>query len=219
MFVALIAIAELMGSENQHPLTLESSTVRYTAAKQGGEWVEKIEAKDAQGRFRLVCASPTSGLVQSLVTNPRNSALIVGGTGLYESPPSLKFSSARAADRKLILRSTLQGFTITKTVSLTQDGLGLDVRIAAECHASSPKLQQMLSAYAFVPDGQAQSKYHHPDATFAPQLRPGQENVIGDHTFRAPFVNVQTREIAVSLVPSLDTLQSNRAMPTILDLD
>lgn len=49
-----------------------------------------------------------------------------------------------------------------------------------------------------------------PEFCFTPQLRPGKNDVIADHTLRTPLLFVQSGRVAGALIPDIDKIRENR---------
>jgi len=58
-----------------------------------------------------------------------------------------------------------------------------------------------------------------PDFVYTPNLRPEDDEVIGDHSYRALAAVLQKGSICFAAIPDLDTLAKHRPIPTALDLD
>ncbi|MEZ0326142.1 MAG: hypothetical protein ACAH95_09560 [Fimbriimonas sp.] len=185
--------------------------------RQGQEFVEELYAVDGKGNRRLVLVSPShkvlAGPAPALTTN------LLQGTqdGLFQRPPTFAFDQVRVEGNCIILGKQSGDWKVEKRV--TAIGEGFDVQIGATTNAPYPQIRYLLCTYAFAPDGMKMSAYGKPDSTWAPGLRPGDQNVVGDHFFRAPAVVAQKGSLAATLMPDLYTLSDNRPIPTIIDLD
>jgi hypothetical protein len=58
-----------------------------------------------------------------------------------------------------------------------------------------------------------------PVRVWAPHLRPAADDVIADHTFRSPVAAVECGDVRVLLLPDVEWLGSERALPAALDVD
>lgn len=187
------------------------------------ELVEELYAKDAAGSMRLIFVSPTHPAVSLDRKQDSVSALSAGGDGLFAGAPSFRFS-------KQDWREDADGWTVTltaerdegsfaKRIFVPKRGPRLEVRLDARLAEDRTRIQYLLMSYAFAPDGKKLSAGGRPDLTVCPALRPERHQVVGDHYFRAPSIIAQQGALAGTLIPDLDLLAEERAMPTIADLD
>jgi len=58
-----------------------------------------------------------------------------------------------------------------------------------------------------------------PDYTWVPYLRPKEDLVMGDHTFRSPVIIYKKGTITFALIPDLEILSQNRPFQTFMDLN
>ncbi|HEX7407735.1 MAG TPA: hypothetical protein VF515_08825 [Candidatus Binatia bacterium] len=59
----------------------------------------------------------------------------------------------------------------------------------------------------------------HPVRAWVPHLRPAADDVIADHSFRSPVAAMESGDIRVLLLPDVELLGHERALPAALDLD
>lgn len=190
---------------------VDNGSIRVRVLKSDGELVEELAAKDRSGAYRTVLVTATHPEISRSGNLPTTPLLKAAGKGLYESAPSFRFSDAKATGRKLVLRSELSGWAITKTIELPAKGNKLEVTLDATTGVPFPQIRYLLNTYAFAPG--------KPDETWLPGLRPGDSDVVGDHFFRAPAAVIRKGSLAATMMPDLDVLRDNRPIPTILDLD
>jgi len=109
---------------------------------------------------------------------------------------------------------------ITEKLVLRPDTDFVHIEITDTVRDTIPPLfELLLSHFVFQPDGKRLSNYKAPEFIWTPNLRPQDDQVIGDHVFRSPAVILQQKELFAALVPDLDMLVSHHPMSTILDLD
>ncbi len=198
--------------------TLESDSARVTLIRSGNEWVEELYAKDAKGTFHLVLTSPTHPLLKSKESLAKTTLLSgVGSSGLFNTAPTFGFSDWHREGNSLVLTSMIDGWAVTKTLTLDKDQVRISLH--ADTKDLNPKIRYFLNTYAFVPDGKLFSKGGKPDTTWAPAIRPRADGVIGDHFFRSPAVVAQKGGLSAIILPDIDLLKEKRPIPTILDLD
>lgn len=184
--------------------------VRVRAIRSGGEVVEELAARDRSGAWRTVLVSPTHPSIRGM-TAPSPSLLRGTEGSLFDAAPSFHFGTAIVSGRTLTLTASSGAWRVVKRIELPATGKTLQVTLTADTPSPYPQIRYFLDSYAFAPGT--------PDETWAPALRPGSENVIGDHFFRAPAAVARKGNLAATLMPDLDTLAENRPIPTILDLD
>lgn len=203
-------------AEPDPPFVAEGKDVKMIAYRKDGEWVEQLFAKDAKGAFRMVLASPNfaaKGVKQS-------SGAIQGfSRGLYNGVPDFHFTDVKGSKQagyQVVTFTVKDGpATITKRVFIPATGNHVKLELNADLGVKRTQLHALLMSYVFVPDGKGDA----PDSTFLPGFRPGDNNVVGDHFFRAPAAVAQKGSLAALLMPDLDVLADNRPMETIIDLD
>jgi hypothetical protein len=110
------------------------------------------------------------------------------------------------------------GDTITSVITLQPNSKFVHVTIRADFGESrrAPLIEYLMAAYAFLPDGDLLDRYTKPSYTWAPSLRPEDDHIIGEKSFRSPAVVVQLRKLLAAIVPDADLPGSH---PLALDLD
>ncbi len=124
-------------------------------------------------------------------------------------------SSAQSAE----LTAPVRGGEIVKTITVARGEPFVRIGLRYEIHGSV-RLQSLWSTYSFGPEHKPYSEIGPPDFVFTPQLRPEQEQIIADHTFRSPALMMQKNSWFVALVPVLQELDGkNRRIRTAADLE
>ncbi|AIE84869.1 hypothetical protein [Fimbriimonas ginsengisoli] len=190
---------------------ISNGSIRARAVRSGGEIVEELAAKDQGGVYRTILVSATHPSLGARYLEPKANLLRGSESGLFDSAPTFRFSSAKANGRTLTFVSSIGDWTVTKQVALPAKGTTAEVTLHADTGSPYPQIRYLLSTYAFAPG--------KPDETFAPGLRPMDGDVIGDHFFRSPAAILRKGRLAATVMPDLDVLRENRPIPTILDLD
>lgn len=197
----------------QPPLVLEGEDVRLLAYRnEQGIWVEQLSAKDRKGQFHVILSSPGAFPLEG---DWRSGAVQGASRGLYTTNPDLRFTEATTSGRTVTLTSKSPIGTFKKSITVPAKGRTMHLTLDADFGVKRTQLHALLLSYAFAPDNKAA----RPDSTFLPGLRPKDENVVGDHFFRAPAAVAQKGKLAAILLPDLDVLADNRPMETVLDLD
>ena len=131
---------------------------------------------------------------------------------------ALFFSSFEsiAKTRTLRLSGSNKNLSLTREVSLLTEYPAAYVidkwRIGA-----AAKVEALLSSYNFVPRGKSFGEIQPLDFIWTPNLRPLPDDIIADHIFRSPALMVQKDSVFVALIPDLQYLVKNRALPLAFD--
>jgi len=200
-----------MGLTAQMVAQVDNGAVRVRIVRQGAELVEELSAKDRQGVYRQILVSATHPDAKPNGNGAGSSALRGSSVGLFDAPPSFRFTQAKANGRTLTLTSKLGEWSVTKTIEVPAGGVDIVETVDAKTTSAYPQIRYLLNSYAFAPG--------KPDETWTPGLRPNDGDVIGDHWFRAPAAVLRKGSLAATVMPDLDVLSENRPIPTILDLD
>src|ERR1044072_1920040 len=203
-------------TEPDPPFVAEGKDVKMIAYRKDGEWVEQLFAKDAKGAFRMVLASPNFAGKE---TKQSSGAIQGFSRGLYNGVPDFHFTdikNSKQSGYEVVTFTVKDGpATITKRVFIPATGNHVKLEVNANLGVKRTQLHALLMSYVFVPDGKGDA----PDSTFLPGFRPADNNVVGDHFFRAPAAVAQKGPLAALLMPDLDVLADNRPMETVIDLD
>jgi len=207
----------------EKPIVISGRDVELRLEQTGGEITEAFYAKDAGGKFRLLLVSLTRPGLAIGSANAAPTAIHTANGSLYPEPPTFRFTNYKIEDvtggKSVQLSSKTPEGDFIKTIRIPNDGNDVSINLAARLPEKHPKLISLLMSYAFLPDGKTMSHGGKPDSTFLPGLRPADDDVVGDHEFRAPVAMAQQGPLAAMIVPNVDLLFKFRAMETILDLD
>lgn len=209
-----------MALAGEPPLVVGGQDVQLLAYRQDGVWVEQLSARDARGNTHVILASP--GMV-ALPAAKGTGAIQGVRPGLYQDVPDFRFTNVKVSEQPgvhVVRFSTKIGAAdISKELRIPEKGRTIGLVLDADLGVKRSRLHALLMSYAFVPDMLSLSKGGKPDSTFLPGLRMKDENVCGDHFFRAPAAVVQKGSLAALLLPDVNVLANNRPMETVLDLD
>ncbi len=223
--LALVAVA-LMNSRaaSEQGLRIEyfGAEVGFRARHIGGEWLEELFAKDAKGKWRAVLCSPNHDGV-AIHGRQRAPALKAMGAGLFDEAPGHAFRDAaiefvRGGGRVELSRED-GDVRVTKRLRIPEKGRVIRIELEAAFDKPGRRIEYFVDSYAFYPDRKSIGKGGKPDSTFSPGLRPKDNQVVGDHFFRAPVISAQRGPLAALMLPDVDVLAENRPIPTVLDLD
>ena len=214
----MLGLLNLMISQNPPPIEILGQSVGARVAFSGGEWRESLRVRDSSGAWRevLVTATDPRVAVKSVAQDP--GALKRLSKGLYTAAPSWGFDRAVRQGAEIVLSRKGDGYRLEKRIRVPDSGFVLHVRMRAEFDGGE-SVVHLLDTYAFAPDGKPMRTGGRPDSTHAPAIRPGDDQVIGDHFFRAPFVMTRKGSLSATLAPDLDVFAEHRPMPAIVDLD
>ena len=215
-------LAFLLSSAMNQPNTIEhkGDEVAFFAKRSSdGEWVEELRAKDAKGKWHTILVTPTFPGLELKAAKGGVTALSRPGSGMFDAPPTMAYTDASNAGGAITLTRKDPDVTVKKVITIPAKGRTIHVEQTAVFAKNRTPIRYFLSSYAFAPDGKRLSKGGKPDSTFSPGLRPGDDQVVGDHFFRAPVISAQKGSLAALMLPDIDVLADNRPIPTILDLD
>ena len=114
-------------------------------------------------------------------------------------------SVSAKGEQSILLEASGKGETIQKAVKLTAGDPFVHVQVTYECQDPT-EIQYLLSTYSFTPDGKKYAQYRPFDFIFTPQLRPEKDEVIPDHTFRAPALMLQKGSRFAALIPDVASI-------------
>lgn len=217
-----LSLLGILGSSPafQVPSEVWGKNVGVQLEWQNGEVIETLAVRDAAGKTRAILKSPTAAGLPlkrgaELPTALRSSDV----SALFSDAPTLKFTRFEQKGNTVTLIHESKSVTIRKKIVIPQSGSKIRIEMAADFAVRRPTVEYFLLSYAFTPDGKPMSRGGRPDWTFSPGLRPQDNQVVGDHFFRAPAISAQKGKLAAVIMPDVDHLADNRPMPTIVDLD
>ncbi len=131
---------------------------------------------------------------------------------------SLFFTSfeSLAKTRTLRFSGSNKNLSLTREVSLLADYPAAYV-IDKWRIGPTAKVEALLSSFNFVPHGKSFGEIQPLDFIWTPNLRPLADDIIADHVFRSPALMVQKDSVFVALIPDLQYLVKNRALPMAFD--
>lgn len=115
---------------------------------------------------------------------------------------------------RIVLRGRLRAEPQARVLQLSARVEGDLVRIEARVEPDSmaPLGAAWLECHWVAPAPQ-------PVCAWVPHLRPGPEDVIADHSFRSPVAALESAGVRVVLLPDVDLLRRERALPAAFDVD
>lgn len=193
-----------------------------------GGYAQEFHGLDAKGEYQLVLSSIHKDLIPSSEHRACASPMIAGARrhlfAVCRESLRMVFSEIslhRPDESHVIIRlsGSAEGHEIVMQISIEADSSVIHIAVDDTPPGTKPVIEYLMSSYAFLPGGRTFAVGEKPDLTWAPNLRPTDDAVIGDLAFFSPAAIVQHGRIAAALVPDLDILKRNRPMPTALDLD
>jgi hypothetical protein len=174
-------------------------------ARKGSEWV-------------LVASTLAGELVPEGAVRPTSPALAAGRASLLDLGPGVPGGSVftdvvRASDRAVTLAGRFGRHTFTKVVRVPEEGKWVQVELEdrIDSRQASEPIEYLLLTHAFLAG--------EPDTVFVPNLRPEDDEVVGEHVFRSPALLAQRGSVAFGLVPDVHAIAECRPLPLVLDLD
>lgn len=214
----MLGLLSLVLAQNPDPIEIAGDRLAARVEWHAGEWRESLRVKDDSGKWREVLVTPTDPRVAPSAGPKDPAALKRLAPGLYEQAPTWSFQKAALEGSEIVLSRDVDGVRVEKRLSVHEATGTLHVKMRVE-FAHPTSVVHLLDAYAFAPDGKPMRTTGKPDATHAPAFRPGDDQVIGEHFFRAPFAMVRKGALSATIVPDLDVLADHRALPAVMDLD
>lgn len=173
------------------------------AVRRGGAWTA-IAASDR------TTAAPTARTLTS--------AAALNDPG---RPQAFGLKPVKSEKTKTGAALTLEGgrgpLQITQTITLFDAEQRAHVHTAIRVTGRA-RVSSLTSAFLFLPDGELLSQYDKPDFIWIPHLRKSKHHTIADQIFRSPVLVIQSRGMALSLVPDLDVLARSRPLPCCMNL-
>ncbi|MBI4417355.1 MAG: hypothetical protein HY563_01170 [Ignavibacteriales bacterium] len=173
---------------NAQTWEIGNTKVRVVAEREGEQYRERFFAKSGEDWTSILTSGGAVRPDPALRINERDAL-----TGFIRARVE-----KTAGEERLILEADAETGTILKTIRIVGDDPFVHVSVICEFR-DSVRLQHLLSTYSFLPGA-------NPDFVFTPQLRPEPDDVIGDHTFRAPALMLQKGSHFAALIPDLRTI-------------
>ncbi len=223
--------AQLVARQLGGEIEIGNDRIRARFVLIDGGYAQEFYAADrGGGSFRLLLSSIHKNLIPASEHRTCASPMIAGERphlfGISREALRMVYSTAEIVrhDEHAVtarLSGAVQGHTITCEVTIESDSNTAHLIVTDEIQrgANDPLVEYLMSSYAFMPDGRELRVGEDIDYAWAPNLRPGDDHVIGDWAFHSPAVIVQKGPTAVAILPDLEHLAENRAMPCSLDLD
>lgn len=214
---------------NSHIDITNKSILARLVFRDGG-YAQEFYALDKDGEFQLVLSSLHKNLIPASEHRVCASPMISGSQPhlFAVTRDSLRtlYSEARIVTHTeksvvILLLGSSMGHNLKQKIELRDGEKCVHVMIEdnIEPGTKPPLVEYLMSSYAFLPARWAVTHGSNIDYTWAPVLRPGDDQVIGDRAFYSPAVIVQHGHMAAALIPDLYTPNEDKQMQTALDLD
>lgn len=209
-------------------LEVSNGLVLVRLVMRDGGYAQEFHAVNAKGEYRLVLSSIHKDIIASSEHRACASPMISGARAhlfaVCRESLRMVFSEARLHrpdDYRVVVRlsGSAQGHSLVTRITVEAGSNVIHVATEDNASDSHPVLEYLMSSYAFLPGGTTFAAGEEPEFTWAPNLRPADDAVIGDLAFFSPAAIAQHGRYAAALIPDLDALRRNRPMPTALDLD
>ena len=193
-----------------------------------GGYSQEFWAANAKGDYRLVLSSIHKDIIPASEHRVPDCPTISGSRphlfNVCRESLRMIFSEVqlhRPDDRSVVVRlsGSMQGNAVIMRVTIHEANSIVHCEIENALAGERPAIEYLMSSYAFLPGGRAFASGEEPEFTWAPNLRPTNDAVIGDLAFFSPAAIVQHGRYAAALIPDIHILARNRTMPASLDLD
>ena len=193
-----------------------------------GGYAQEFHAANAKGEYRLVLSSIHKDIIPSSEHRVSDSPMISGSRphlfSVCRESLRMIFSEVqlhRPDSKSVVLRlsGSMQANSVMMRITVEQDSNVVHCEVENALAGPRPVIEYLMSSYAFLPGGRTFAAGEEPEFTWAPNLRPTNDAVIGDLAFFSPAAIVQHGRYAAALMPDVGMLSKNRPMPASLDLD
>lgn len=221
---------ELVARQIDGDLEIGNDRIRARFVRRDGGYAQEFYAADRAGNFRLVLSSLHKNLIAGSEHRVCSSPMIAGDRphlfAVCRESLRMVYSTADVVrhDEDVVtaqLTGTVQEHSLTCQVSIARGSNVAHISVSDEINSNGvdPLVEYLMNSYAFLPDGRELRIGETIDYAWVPNLRPGDDHVIGDCAFRSPAVVVRKGRVLAALIPDLETLSANRPMPFAVDLD
>jgi hypothetical protein len=221
---------ELVARQIDGDLEIGNNRIRARFVRRDGGYAQEFYAIDRIGNFRLVLSSLHKNLIAGSEHRVCSSPMIAGERphlfAVCRESLRMVYSAVDIVrhDEDAVtaqLTGTVQEHSLTCRVSIARGSNVAHIFVSDEINSNGadPLVEYLMSSYAFLPDGCELRIGETIDYAWVPNLRPGDDHVIGDYAFRSPAVVVRKGRVLAALIPDLETLSADRPMPFAVDLD
>ncbi|MCE5197594.1 MAG: hypothetical protein ABFD54_10835 [Armatimonadota bacterium] len=195
-----------------------------------GGYVQEFYAVNRAGDYVLLLSSLHKNLITSSEHRMCASPMISGDRphlfGVCRESLRMVYSNAdvTAHDENHVvidLTGSVMGHSLTCRIVLAdgENSVHIAVKDNIVCNGYDPLIEYLMSSYVFIPGRAPVTLGHEIDYTWAPLIRPANDQLIGDCAFHSPAAIIQHGPAAAALVPDLHSIEITRPMPVALDLD
>jgi len=221
---------DLIVHRNGANLDIDNGRVMLRLYVRDGGYVQEFHAIDRAGQFRPVLSSLHKNLIPASDHRACASPMIAGDRphlyGVCRESLRMVYSQAEITEHnqqrvRVRLSGDVQLHAVNCDITLESntDYIHISVDDTIQPEEDNPLVEYFMSAFAFLPGIDPIANSKPLDYVWAPILRPGRDQLIGDHAFASPAIVVQHQSRAAAIVPDLRSLDSFRPMPAALDLD
>ncbi|HOK54426.1 MAG TPA: hypothetical protein PKV43_08160 [Armatimonadota bacterium] len=207
-------------------ITLTNGVIQLRLVYRDGGFVQEFYGIDRRNQPCMLLSTIHRNLIpftehrlmaDPMISGRRNHLFEVNRDSLRMS-----HSDAQITESDDMLQARLSGhcgeYDLATTIQLRPGSKFVHVTIEAEI-AESPRppiVEYLMAAYAFLPDEMLIDRYKKLDYAWAPSLRPADDNIIGERSFRSPAAVVQLKRLVAAIIPDPN---AKRTLPVCLDLD
>lgn len=218
--------SSLTSARSGRDIILANDSVQIRLIYRDGGYSQEFFGIDNSGRPRMLLSTIHRNLIpfteHRLTADPMFSGKRQHLFEVNRDSLRMIYSEAQVDKSENRLTATLSGNnssgSFSTTITLTPGSKLIHVTVEAE-PASSPRgafFEYFMAAYAFLPDGMLLDNYTRPDYAWAPSLRPEDDHIICENSFKSPTVVVQRRKLLAAVIPDP---ACHTTLPLALDLD
>jgi hypothetical protein len=205
--LALVAFA--LSLPDQTP-EIEGAALAIRAAKLGPVASFHIEARDAQGRWRVLGGSISWYAAPRLQT-PSPATNDLGDV------PALVWTAVRRDGDALVFSADNPAWSGEQRWKIAPEGDRFLVTTVYQDRRDEPRTRGIADAIVFAPGGDLRGAGQMiPDAVRMPRLIDNKNRVTADWDFRSPAAIVRHGADAIAIVPDLERLAEDRPLPAAL---
>lgn len=218
--------SSLTSARSGRDIVLANDSVQIRLIYRDGGYSQEFFGIDSSGRPRMLLSTIHRNLIpfteHRLTADPMFSGRRQHIFEVNRDSLRMIYSEAQVDKTEDILTATLSGSnssgSFSTVITLTPGSRLAQVTVEAEPASSSRRtfFEYLMAAYAFLPDGMLLDNYTRPDYVWAPSLRPEDDHIISENSFKSPAAVVQRRKLLAAVIPDP---ACHTTLPLALDLD
>ncbi|MDA2929582.1 hypothetical protein MYX84_06495, partial [Acidobacteria bacterium AH-259-O06] len=206
-------------------LLIQNDNLRIRAVQQDERYYLKFDCRQADGTWRTVLgtlaqatSAPWDKNIYAVSEDP-HVEWRQGSGELQKAEAFFKQAKVEAGGQALVLSGEVGPHQIEQRLTL-KGGNRLYITVTDRLVESSDPVQlgQLMSHFYFLPDDQSFGYAIPLEFAWLPNLHRDEAGICGDHFFRSPAVIAFGKGLYAAIVPDLEPLAQQRAIPHALDL-